>query len=106
METYATDNGGSYLGATVAKLQAIEPTVPTGTAVAGKQSVAVTGTGGTGVPSVSAYRVTVTAATTGTTFAIDRNGGTLSYPCNVPATNTTSGGCLTTTGVTGAGTWG
>jgi type IV pilus assembly protein PilA len=106
METYATDNAGSYVGATVAKLQTIEPTVPTGTAVAGKQSVALTGTGGTGVPSLSGYRITVTAATTGNTYSIDRNGGALTYVCNVVATNTTSGGCQTTTGVTGAGTWG
>ncbi len=27
IETYATDNGGSYVGATAAKLQAIEPTL-------------------------------------------------------------------------------
>jgi type IV pilus assembly protein PilA len=106
METYATDHGGSYVGATVALLQAIEPTVPTGTAVAGKQSLVITGTGGAGLPALSAYRVTVTAATTGNTFSIDRSGGVLSYPCNVVATNSTSGGCVTTTGVTGAGTWG
>jgi type IV pilus assembly protein PilA len=106
METFATDNGGSYAAATVAKLQAIEPTVPTGTAVAGKMSLAITGTGGAGSPTLSGYRVTVTAATTGNTFSIDRTGGVLSYPCNVVATNTTSGGCVTTTGVTGAGSWG
>jgi type IV pilus assembly protein PilA len=100
METYATDNGGSYVGATVAKLQAIEPTVPTGTAVAGKQSLAISGL------SANGYTVTVTAATTADTFSITNAGGTLTYPCNVPAANTTSGGCVTTTGVTGAGTWG
>ena len=41
IETYATDNGGSYAGATVADLRAVEPTVRPATTVAG--------TGGTGV---------------------------------------------------------
>jgi hypothetical protein len=100
METYATDNSGSYAGATVAKLQAIEPTVPTGTAVAGKMSVALSGLSATG------YTITVTAATTATTYSIVNSGGSLTFTCNVPTGNTTSGGCQTTSGVTGAGTWG
>ena len=66
LETYSTDHNGSYSGAAVTDLQAIEPTVRTGTAIAG--------TGGTGTPSSTAYRVTVTS-TDGRTFSIDRNGG-------------------------------
>ena len=83
METYSTDNNGSYSGATVAKLQAIEPTVPS--------TLTITGTGGAGNPTASAYRVTVSSESGGT-FSIDRNGGTLTYPC------TGSGGCS-------GGTW-
>jgi hypothetical protein len=48
----------------------------------------------------------VTVATTGDTYSIVNAAGTLSFPCNVPATNSTAGGCQTTSGVTGAGTWG
>ena len=80
IETYSTDNNGSYAGATVALLQAIEPTVPATTVIEG--------TGGVGNPSASAYRVTVPSST-GTTFSIDRNGGALTYPCSVANT----GGC-------------
>ena len=104
LETYSTDNIGSYVGATVAKLQAIEPTVPTGTAVAGKMSVALFNSGGATSPAATSYRITVTAATTGDTYSIDRTGTTLTYPCTVvSATNT--GGC--NTGGSGTtGTWG
>jgi type IV pilus assembly protein PilA len=84
METYSTDNSGSYVGADVAALQAIEPTVQAGTAV--------TGNGGAGLPSATAYRVTVTSTSGGRTFSINRNGGTLTYPCTVPA-GTDRGGC-------------
>jgi type IV pilus assembly protein PilA len=85
IETYSTDNNGSYSGAAVAGLQAIEPTVLAGTGV--------TGSGGTGSPTATAYRVTVTSAT-GNTFSIDRTGGTITYPCSVPAGND-RGGCPT-----------
>ena len=83
IETYSTDHSGSYSGAVVADLQAIEPTVRTGTGIAG--------TGGTGSPGSNNYRVTVTS-TDGRTFSIDRNGGTLTYPCSVP-TGVDRGGC-------------
>jgi len=85
IETYSTDHNGSYASADLAALQAIEPTVKAGTAV--------TGAGGTGLPSSSAYRVTVTS-TDGRTFSIDRNGGTVTYPCSVP-TGVDRGGCPT-----------
>ena len=42
METYATDNNGDYTNATIAKLQAIEPTLTNAPVVA------VSGTSGTG----------------------------------------------------------
>src|SRR3954462_6677435 len=55
METYATDNGGSYVGANTALLNAIEPTLSGAT-------YAVTGTGGTGTPTSNSYRITVTSS--------------------------------------------
>ena len=105
LETFATDNSGAYTGATVASLQVIEPTVPTGTAVAGKMSVALFNSGGATSPGASSYRITVTAATTGDTFSIDRaSTGTVTYPCTV-ASATNPGGC--NTGGSGTtGTWG
>src|SRR5919204_4818848 len=52
METYQTDHQGSYVGATVAGLVAIEPTLQ-------NANLAVTGNGGAGAPTANAYRVTV-----------------------------------------------
>src|SRR3954470_22035033 len=74
METYATDNGGSYVGATTALLNAIEPTLSGAT-------YAVTGTGGTGTPTSNSYRITVTSSPATQTFAVDNAAGVLTYPC-------------------------
>src|SRR6185295_1303793 len=63
METYSTDNSGSYSGADVTALQNIEPTV--------RGTTTITGTGGSGAPGANNYRVTVTS-TDGRTFSIDR----------------------------------
>ena len=46
IETYSTDNNGSYVGATTALLQAIEPTV--------RGTTTVTASGGAGVPDANA----------------------------------------------------
>jgi len=81
VETYATANSGSYTGATVAGLQTIEPTLP-GAPTTGKEGVAL--------PEIAsnAYKITVTAGTTGNTFSIVRaSTGAISYPC------TGTGGC-------------
>ena len=79
LETYATDKDGSYAGATVPLLQAIEPTIPT-----------------TGVTlsniSANTYTITVGSppAASGQTFSITRsNTGAVSYPCTVAG----KGGC-------------
>jgi type IV pilus assembly protein PilA len=68
METYATDNAGSYTGGTPAELVAIEPALSNAdlATVAGNDS----------------YTVTVTAQTTGRDFSIARaSSGSLTYPC-------------------------
>ena len=88
LETFSTDNGGSYATATVPALIAIEPTVRPAPATA----LSASG-GSTGNPGANSYRVTVTS-TDGRTFSIDRNGGTLTYPCTVP-TGVDRGGCPT-----------
>lgn len=78
IETYATDNNGSYAGATVAGLTAIEPTVQAG----GSNPVTVVAAG------PNSYTVR-SASSTGTTFDIVRAGGGFSFPCSAP----NSGGC-------------
>jgi type IV pilus assembly protein PilA len=88
METYQTDNAGSYVGADVAALEGIEPALQNAT-------LAVTGSGGAGAPTANAYRVTVTADSTAHTFAVNNNAGVLTYPCT-PAAG--GGGCS-------GGTW-
>ena len=70
METYATDNGGSYVGATPAKLAAIEPTLQT----EGDNAITV------GELEATKYKVTSTSGTTNT-FSIARNGGTVTFSC-------------------------
>src|SRR5882757_324220 len=82
METFRTDNSGSYVGANTAALVAIEPTL----AVA---NLTVSGTGGAGAPSATAYRVSEHSPVTNNDFWIDVNGGTQSLGCTVAST----GGC-------------
>ena len=88
METYSTDHDGTYAGADVAALQAIEPTVPS--APPAVPGLTITDSGGAGNPGANSYRVTVTSESGGT-FSIDRSGGTLTYPC------TGGGGCTNNT---------
>jgi type IV pilus assembly protein PilA len=85
IETYATDNGGSYTGADATDLRAIEQTLND------VNLTAVTPTsGGDG------YTITATS-TTGNTFSITRaNTGVTTYPCDTDGQD----GCPTD------GTWG
>jgi type IV pilus assembly protein PilA len=87
METYATDNDGKYTGATVAALQAIEPTVGTG-----GNAVTIQGT-----PTNDSYSLRVTNSSTTHTFDIVKTATTLTFPCS-PAGQ---GGCPA-----GSGGWG
>ena len=88
METYATENNGNYTGATSARLQAIEATLPA--------TIAVTDAGGAGTPTATQYRVTATSAT-GETFWIERTApGSATLGCATAG----DGGCPT------SGNWG
>jgi type IV pilus assembly protein PilA len=93
IETYATDNDGHYTGADATKLIGIEPTLSSAT------GLAVTGADGTGLPTNTEYRVTVTGSSATQTFSIENQGGTMSYPC----TTKKVGGCPE---VGGVGNWG
>jgi len=71
VETFATESEGKYGGATVEKLVAIEPTIQE----AGDNKIELAKLGD------SAYEVIATSGT-GTTFSIERNGGTVTFSCN------------------------
>ena len=79
METYATENGGSYENATPAKLHAIEPTLQT----AGANAITI--------PKATSTEFEVTAKSgTNTTFTIAREtGGVVKFSCAPFST----GGC-------------
>ena len=88
LETYSTDNNGSYVGATQAKLKTIEPTL----------SSATSGTNAISALTVNAkdYSLTVTSAS-GNTFSVARaSSGALTHPCTVAG----DGGCPS------SGSWG
>jgi type IV pilus assembly protein PilA len=76
METYFTDNG-TYVGATKAKLVAIEPTLSSATFSA-EPTVSATG-----------YEITIQGAKATQKFTIKNEGGTLTFPCVAVGT----GGC-------------
>ncbi len=90
IETFATENSGSYEGATPTKLHEIEPTLPSGA------PLAVTGATKTG------YTITITSSG-GNTFSITNTAGAMTYPCTVPSGASTRGGCPGTG--TEAGSW-
>jgi type IV pilus assembly protein PilA len=86
METYATNNEGSYANATLAQLHTIEPTIPTTTSGTKTHPKSTTPevTGGT------EYKVSVIAEPVGTEFYVLRkSNGESEYKCT-PA-NTTNG---------------
>src|SRR5262245_49214247 len=76
METYSTDNGGSYEGATVAALEEIEPTI---------SSVSFANVDAEGEfepkPSDSGYTITVEGSKATQTFSVVNTNGTLTFPC-------------------------
>ncbi len=79
IETYATDNGGSYLNATPALLKDVEPTLNNAVLTL------------TGTPTAKTYTVT-TQSDTGNTFSITREAdGTTSLTCVVPSGNDRAG---------------
>ena len=100
METYATENNGNYDGATPAKLKAIEQTLNDNPA----STLTVTGLDGTGLPTATAYRVTVTSTSGSRTFYITRSSGLTGRGCVVPS-GADNGGCQSPDATTGIGTW-
>jgi type IV pilus assembly protein PilA len=93
METFATEHGGEYLGATAAELHAIEPSINyTNTNEAELTGVTLTppttgGGAGSGVPSANEYTVTVTANNTKDEYSVVRKAnGEVEHKCVSSAT--------------------
>lgn len=82
VETYATENGGSYTGVTMEKLHKIEPTLPSEAPEAGKEGISVSS-------EASNKYVIASTSSNGHTFKIVNEAGTLTYPCEPES----SGGC-------------
>jgi len=91
METYSTDNGGSYAGATIAKLKEIEPSLENAPFVEGAENF---------IAEASKYKITVEGSKETQKFWILNEGGVLSFKCVAAGT----GGCPGEGG--GEGTWG
>lgn len=100
IETYATENGGKYTGATNAKLHAIEPTISAtpGSAAtetaAGVEGIALTGVTDTGY-TIESF------ASNGHVFSISNALGTMTFTCTPPG----KGGCPAAVGTASTGDW-
>jgi type IV pilus assembly protein PilA len=99
METYATENGGSYKTANETELNAIEPTIKAGskktTSASAVEGIIATGEGTEGytIESVSS---------TGNVFTIKNTKGVMTFTCTAPGT----GGCPKSTVTNGTtGNW-
>ena len=94
METYATENGGSYLNATLAKLHGIEPTISetAGVETAGSVVEGII----IGSATATAYEIK-SVASTGNVFKIKNSAGTLTFTCTTKG----KGGCPTSAGAEG-----
>ncbi len=81
-ETYATENSGSYVGLTTAKLNELEKTIQT--APGNNNAYAEV----EGTPTATGYTVVATAPSTGDKFKITNTGGLITRTCTG-----TGGGC-------------
>jgi len=87
METFATDHGGKYTGATKAELVKIEPTLSSAT-FSGEPVITESGEG---------YEIKMVGSKASQVFTIKNEKGTMSYPCTTEGV----GGCPS-----GGGGWG
>jgi len=90
LETYATDNNGSYLGATVKKLQEIEPTIVASTTK--EEGGVKTTSEGIQLSGLATNGYTIKSfAANEHEFNVVNTAGTMTYPC----TPAGKGGCPT-----------
>jgi type IV pilus assembly protein PilA len=90
METCATENGGAYTTCNLAKLHAIEPTLPK--LVTEKPVIGVKTSVGEGESAKSGYEITVTSESASSNkFTVINTEGALEYKCTTGG----NGGCPT-----------
>jgi type IV pilus assembly protein PilA len=89
MKTYAVENAGSYAGATLAKLQVIEPTLKDKTTAIAKEVVSPTTTG---------FTIESEAVGSKDVFKLASESGEVSRTCTTGGTGNNAGGCR-------AGSW-
>jgi type IV pilus assembly protein PilA len=82
METYATDHNGTYVGASLAELQAIEPTLKDTTTAIAKAPTGLSSTG---------YTIESEATASKDVFKLTNTGGEIKRTC----APTKTGGCPT-----------
>lgn len=80
IETYSTENGGSYAGAEITSLKTIEPSLNSAPFVASGFSATAT-----------TYKITMEGSNENQKFWIENNAGTLKFKCEVGG----KGGCPT-----------
>ncbi len=85
IETYSTEHNGSYVGATLAELEKIEPTLKDKTTSNAKETKTLSATG---------YEVESEAVGTKDTFTILNNAGEITRKC-VALSASNKGGCPT-----------
>ena len=81
LETYATDNNGSYASATRANLKTIEPTLSSAASGANTLTTLTT--------TSNSYTITVTSSSNNTFSIVRATDGSLTYPCATGG----NGGC-------------
>src|SRR4051794_5849874 len=84
METFSTDHNGTYVGATVAELEAIEPTLSNAVFTNAGEGGALTP-----APTETGYTITIEGSNANQTFTVSNAAGTLTFPC----TEEGKGGC-------------
>jgi type IV pilus assembly protein PilA len=93
LETYSTESGGTYLGATIGGLENIEPTIEGRVGGAG-EGIEITGLG------AKAYTIH-SFTSNGHDFEIINNEGSMEYHCTPPG----EGGCPAAVGAALFGDW-
>jgi len=82
METWSTENAGSYVGGTAAKLKTIEPSINTSTTNKEVYLKETTGETGTGKPATGGYEITVVAPNTLDEYSvIHKSTGVVEHKC-------------------------
>jgi type IV pilus assembly protein PilA len=94
MQTFASEENGSYANATIAKLEAIEPTLKDTT----------TAKAGIGTPTATEFTVESEAVGSGNKYVLKNVNGTITRTCTVKAEGS-PGGCKLTGGKGTTGTW-